>query len=125
MRARPVLSRTSTMSAAEERPLLHDHEHEDAGAVEVVQEQKRTPLPIRQLVIVYLIQASEPLTGMVIYPFIAQLVFETGVTHGNEKSIGYYAGAFASPPHSQNSLTSFLTGIVVRVLKIGDRRRAE
>ena len=85
------------MSAAEERPLLHDHDHEDAGSAEVVQEQeqKRTPLPIRQLVIVYLIQASEPLTGMVIYPFIAQLVFETGVTHGNEKSIGYYAGASA------------------------------
>ena len=98
MRARPVLSRTSTMSAAEERPLLHDHdqhqhEHDD---VESTQEHKRTPLPIRQLVIVYLIQASEPLTWMVIYPFIAQLVFETGVTHGNEKSIGYYAGASSS-----------------------------
>ncbi|KAL1728370.1 major facilitator superfamily domain-containing protein [Schizophyllum commune] len=86
------------MSAAEERPLLHDHdqhqhEHDD---VESTQEQKRTPLPIRQLVIVYLIQASEPLTGMVIYPFIAQLVFETGITHGNEKSIGYYAGIVES-----------------------------
>ncbi|KAL1669217.1 major facilitator superfamily domain-containing protein [Schizophyllum commune] len=86
------------MSVSEERPLLHDHDYEDAGSVEVVQEQeqKRTPLPIRQLVIVYLIQASEPLTGMVIYPFIAQLVFETGVTHGNEKSIGYYAGIVES-----------------------------
>ena len=91
------------MSVAEERPLLHDHDHVEP--VEVVQEQKRTPLPIRQLVIVYLIQASEPLTGMVIYPFIAQLVFETGVTHGNEKSIGYYAGASAILLHSPNSLT--------------------
>ena len=95
------------MTAAEERPLLHDHdqhqhEHDD---VESTQEHKRTPLPIRQLVIVYLIQASEPLTGMVIYPFIAQLVFETGVTHGNEKSIGYYAGASAILLHSPNSLT--------------------
>ncbi|KAL1686403.1 major facilitator superfamily domain-containing protein [Schizophyllum commune] len=64
------------MSTAEERSLLHDeHHHNHDEPVDVVQEQeqKRTPLPIRQLVIVYLIQASEPLTGMVIYPFIAQL----------------------------------------------------
>ncbi|KAL1744530.1 major facilitator superfamily domain-containing protein [Schizophyllum fasciatum] len=80
------------MSAAEERPLLQQNDE----PVETTQEQKRTPLPLRQLVIVYLIQASEPLTGMVIYPFIAQLVFETGVTHGNPRSIGYYAGIVES-----------------------------
>lgn len=80
------------MAVAEEQPLLH----QDVERVEPTVEQKRSPLPYRQLAIVYLIQFSEPLTGMVIYPFIAQLVLETGVTHGDPKTIGYYAGIVES-----------------------------
>ncbi|KAF8150885.1 major facilitator superfamily multidrug-resistance, DHA1 sub-family [Crassisporium funariophilum] len=51
-----------------------------------------TPLPRFQLFIVLLIQFSEPITALVIYPFINQLVRETGITNGDERKTGYYAG---------------------------------
>ena len=56
-----------------------------------VQEQP-TPLPKLQLFSVFLIQTAEPLTATVIYPFINQFVRETGITGGDEKKTGYYAG---------------------------------
>ena len=56
-----------------------------------VQEQP-TPLPKLQLYSVFLIQAAEPVTATVIYPFINQFVRETGITGGDEKKTGYYAG---------------------------------
>lgn len=56
-----------------------------------VQEQP-TPLPKLQLYSVFLIQAAEPITATVIYPFINQFVRETGITGGDEKKTGYYAG---------------------------------
>ena len=78
------------MTASEETtPLL-------SGDVERSPERaakKETPLPLRQLAIVYLIQFCEPLTGLVIYPFIAELVQETGITGGNDKATAFYAGA--------------------------------
>jgi len=37
-------------------------------------------------------QFCEPITATVIFPFIFQLVNETGVTNGNEDRTGYYAG---------------------------------
>uniref|UniRef100_D8PVH9 Major facilitator superfamily (MFS) profile domain-containing protein n=1 Tax=Schizophyllum commune (strain H4-8 / FGSC 9210) TaxID=578458 RepID=D8PVH9_SCHCM len=58
--------------------------------------KKETPLPLRQLAIVYLIQFCEPLTGLVIYPFIAELVQETGITGGNDKATAFYAGIVES-----------------------------
>ncbi|KAJ8469197.1 hypothetical protein ONZ45_g16973 [Pleurotus djamor] len=56
----------------------------------------RTPLPMLQLAIVLLIQAAEPLTASVILPFINQFVFESGITGGDERTIGYYAGIIGS-----------------------------
>ena len=53
---------------------------------------KPTPLPKLQLFIVFLIQFSEPIAGLVIYPFINQFVQETGITKGDERKTGYYAG---------------------------------
>lgn len=53
---------------------------------------KPTPLPRFQLFIIYLIQFAEPITATVIYPFINQFVRETGVTRGDERRTGYYAG---------------------------------
>lgn len=53
---------------------------------------ERTPPPKMQLFIVFLIQLAEPITATVIYPFIAQFVRETGITHGDEKATGYFAG---------------------------------
>ncbi|KAL1669216.1 major facilitator superfamily domain-containing protein [Schizophyllum commune] len=81
------------MTASEETtPLL-------SGDVEQSPERaakKETPLPLRQLAIVYLIQFCEPLTGLVIYPFVAELVQETGITGGNDKATAFYAGIVES-----------------------------
>lgn len=65
-----------------------DQEHEPQDA----DEEKPTPLPIAQLLCVYLIQFAEPITATVIYPFINQFVRETGITNGDEGKTGYYAG---------------------------------
>ena len=53
---------------------------------------KPTPLPAYQLFIVYLMQCTEPLTATVIYPFVNQFVHDTGITNGDERKTGYYAG---------------------------------
>ncbi|KAK2467257.1 hypothetical protein APHAL10511_000806 [Amanita phalloides] len=55
-----------------------------------------TPLPWVQLAIVYLIQFAEPITATVIYPFIIQCVMETGITKGDERNAGYFAGIIQS-----------------------------
>jgi hypothetical protein len=55
-------------------------------------QEQPTPLPKLQLFSVFLIQIAEPLTATVIYPFINQFVRETGITGGDEKKTGYYAG---------------------------------
>lgn len=55
-----------------------------------------TPLPKLQIFLTLLIQLSEPITAMVIYPFITKAVRRTGITEGNEKKTGYYAGVLVS-----------------------------
>ncbi|CAE6425035.1 unnamed protein product [Rhizoctonia solani] len=59
-------------------------------------EHKRTPLPVKQISILLLMQLSEPLAYSVIYPFVARLVKETGITGGDDSKIGYYAGMIES-----------------------------
>lgn len=56
----------------------------------------RTPLPKFQLFLVMLIQVAEPITGLVIYPFINQFIRDTGVTKGDDRKVGYYAGIIVS-----------------------------
>nr|GAT52472.1 major facilitator superfamily multidrug-resistance DHA1 sub-family [Mycena chlorophos] len=51
----------------------------------------RTPLPVKQLTIIMLIQISEPLASQSIYPYINQLVGELDITGGDVKKVGYYA----------------------------------
>lgn len=51
-----------------------------------------TPLPKTQLAILLLVQMPEQLTASVIYPFVNQLVRSTGITGGDERKTGYYAG---------------------------------
>jgi MFS family permease len=76
--------------------------------VKANEEQRRTtPLPRLQLLVIYLIQIAEPITALVIYPFIAQLVRDTGITNGDETKTGYYAGVIVGhkkPTHSFNSV---------------------
>ncbi|KAJ6549461.1 major facilitator superfamily domain-containing protein [Mycena sp. CBHHK59/15] len=57
---------------------------------------KRTPLPKFQVFIILFIQFSEPVTALVIYPFIIQFVRDTGVTNGDETKTGYFAGIIES-----------------------------
>jgi hypothetical protein len=54
--------------------------------------QKRTPLPVLPLSILYLIQFGEPVAATVIYPFINQFVRETGIIKGDERKTGYFGG---------------------------------
>jgi hypothetical protein len=92
------------MSADERAPLL-------AGSVVVstdVVEQpggeapaRETPLPKLQTFTLFFIQFSEPVTALVVYPFIVQLVRDTGITGGNEARTGYYAGLIVSPWHGR------------------------
>ncbi|KAI1797168.1 MFS general substrate transporter [Ganoderma leucocontextum] len=55
-----------------------------------------TPLPRLQIFILLLMQLAEPITSNCIYPFINQLVSELGITGGDEKKVGYYAGLIES-----------------------------
>ena len=55
-------------------------------------DSKPTPLPKLQIFILFLTLFSEPITGLVIYPFVNQFVRETGITQGDERKTGYYAG---------------------------------
>jgi len=68
---------------------LHDNgdhdEHEE-------HDNEITPLPKLQMFIIFLIQISEPTTATVIYPFVNHLVQFTGVTGGDDRKTGYYAG---------------------------------
>ncbi|KAJ3843657.1 major facilitator superfamily domain-containing protein [Lentinula raphanica] len=57
---------------------------------------ERTPIPKLQVSMVLLIQLSEPIAATVIYPFVNQFVASTGITHGDEKKTGYYAGMIES-----------------------------
>jgi MFS family permease len=59
---------------------------------------KQTPLPKLQLAVLLLIQAAEPITATVIYPFIPEFIRSTGITGGDEKKTGYYAGVVVRAP---------------------------
>jgi hypothetical protein len=52
----------------------------------------RTPLPKLQLFVVFYVQLAEPIASTVIYPFVNQLVRATGITDGDERRTGYFAG---------------------------------
>ena len=75
---------TQTVPAAEGNLVHNEHATHDT--------KKPTPLPKFQIFIVSLIQFAEPITALVIYPFINQFVREIGITDGDERKTGYYAG---------------------------------
>ncbi|KAJ7306824.1 major facilitator superfamily multidrug-resistance, DHA1 sub-family [Mycena albidolilacea] len=55
-----------------------------------------TPLPKVQLTITMLIQSAEALSATVIFPFVPQFVRDTGITGGDERKTGYWAGVLES-----------------------------
>ena len=64
----------------------------DAPTSLTVSDNKPTPLPKLQIFILFLTLFSEPIAGLVIYPFVNRFVLETGITQGDERKTGYYAG---------------------------------
>lgn len=84
------------MSSDELRaPLLDDSP--DAGYDSVQpKNQPITPLPKLQMFNLLCLQFGEPVTATVIYPFVVQLVRDTGITGGDEAKTGYYAGIIVS-----------------------------
>jgi len=55
-------------------------------------EELGTSLPKFQLFLTLLIQFAEPITALVIYPFVNQFVRDIGITKGDVSKTGYYAG---------------------------------
>jgi MFS family permease len=70
----------------EETPLLRDRNAP----------RKETPLPVTQIVVLLLLQLSEPITSLSINPYISELVRELPVVGGDERKVGYYAGLLVS-----------------------------
>lgn len=52
----------------------------------------RKSIPKSQIIVLLALALSEPVTNTVIYPFVNQLIEETGITKGNYGKVGYYAG---------------------------------
>ncbi|KAJ7183241.1 major facilitator superfamily multidrug-resistance, DHA1 sub-family [Mycena filopes] len=72
--------------------------------------RRRTPIPKLQVAIVFLIQFTEPITALVIYPFVVQFVRDTGITGGDETKTGFYAGFLESAFFLAEGLSVFPSG---------------
>ncbi|KAG5653633.1 hypothetical protein H0H81_011735 [Sphagnurus paluster] len=92
-----------TSGVAQEETNDHDEIYEPT-------KPKPTPLPMFQLFIVFLIQFAEPVTATVIYPFINHYVRDTGITKGDERKTGYYAGVIESAFFFAEAFTVFQWG---------------
>ncbi|KAF8335061.1 major facilitator superfamily domain-containing protein [Cantharellus anzutake] len=55
-----------------------------------------TPLPKRQVAVLWFLQLSEPVANSVIYPFVNELVKSLPITGGDPKRVGYYVGIIES-----------------------------
>ncbi|KIM54845.1 hypothetical protein SCLCIDRAFT_1221664 [Scleroderma citrinum Foug A] len=67
--------------------------------------KNKTPLPKFQLSLVLLLVLAEPISAQYIFPFINQLIRELGVTGGDDRKIGYYAGLIQSLFYITQALT--------------------
>ncbi|KAF8521896.1 MFS general substrate transporter [Hysterangium stoloniferum] len=69
----------------------------DQGSNEdILIKRKMSPLPKLQLGLLLYVAVAHAMIVSVILPFIAQLVYETGITNGNLNKVGYYAGLIES-----------------------------
>lgn len=92
---------------SERTPLVAQEDSHGYDSTPTPATKKPTPLPKLQLFILFYIQFGEPIAATVIYPFIVQLVRDTGITNGNEAKTGYYAGFIVSEPiHYINAIYS-------------------
>ncbi|KAH8985274.1 MFS general substrate transporter [Lactarius akahatsu] len=75
-----------TPKPQEETPLLRDENVP----------RTKTPLPITQMVVLFLLELCEPITSQSIKPYINQLVSKLPIVGGDERKVGYYAGIIVS-----------------------------
>jgi len=66
------------------------------STTKVLDNVKPTPLPRLAMFNIMLLQLVEPLTALCIYPFVTSIVLDSGITGGDEKKIGHYAGIIES-----------------------------
>ncbi|KAI6165695.1 major facilitator superfamily domain-containing protein [Pisolithus thermaeus] len=82
---------------------------ESTPLLENSQAKKKTPLPKTQLGLTLFVLFSEPMSSLYIFPFINQdtmkLIRELGVTGGDDRKIGYYAGVIESLFFATQALT--------------------
>ncbi|GAA5986579.1 hypothetical protein JCM10908_003809 [Rhodotorula pacifica] len=77
----------------ERRPLLAKQTNVGNDADDVVKE--RTPLPLKQVLVLCLMRFAEPVAFSLIFPFISQFIEDLHVTDDPSR-IGYYAGLIES-----------------------------
>ncbi|KAG1722566.1 MFS general substrate transporter [Suillus lakei] len=88
-------------------------EEKYSGEGELIEEAPLpTPLPKIQLAILLFVQMPEQLTASVVYPFVNQLVRSTGITGGDERKTGYYAGLIESLYYAVEAVTILQWGRV-------------
>ncbi|KAI6099653.1 major facilitator superfamily domain-containing protein [Pisolithus sp. B1] len=78
---------------------------ESTPLLENSQAKTKTPLPKTQLGLTLFVLFSEPMSSLYIFPFINQLIRELGVTGGDDRKIGYYAGVIESLFFATQALT--------------------
>ncbi|KZS89259.1 MFS general substrate transporter [Sistotremastrum niveocremeum HHB9708] len=91
----------------EETPLLNggiDEENVATGKT------KPTPLPKFQLACLLFIQVCEPMSSQFIHPFINELIYESGISGGDRKRVGYYTGLVISSYFLAESVSVFFWG---------------
>ncbi|KAM6504175.1 Major facilitator superfamily domain containing protein [Amanita muscaria] len=71
---------------------------------------KRTPLPTLQISIVLLLHTCEPFASHSNFPYINQLITELGITGGDKRKVGYYAGLIESLFFATEAMTILLWG---------------
>ena len=96
---KPLLSRASSSVESTEdaeqqhaQSLLAEGSHSHSRPQE---RASRTPLPVRQLVVLCMMRISEPISYTLIFPFINQMLEDMKVTE-DPRQIGYYAGVIES-----------------------------
>lgn len=90
--------------SSERSPLTTEHDPPCYHAIQRVDDTtpyltKATPLPKMQMFSIMYIQLAEPITASVIFPFVVQVVRNTGITGGDESKVGYYAGFIVRHPN--------------------------
>lgn len=68
------------------------HDYEEVSSKKL----KATPLPKLQILILMMVMLAEPISSTVIYPFVNQFVRDTGITNGDERKVGHFAGLLVS-----------------------------